>query len=179
MAQGKPNSCTICEHPQRTAIDRAIVAGDSLRDIATCFKTSKDAVSRHKSVCMKRTLPALVTPITVPDYQTPAEVQIARQNVRSVTQRATALVDKMEELAQKFEDTGDMGSLLKCAKEVREGLRLLAQLSGELGPNQVNVLVNNTPSLTASPEYPILMRVIDKHPEIRAELAEALKEAGL
>jgi len=31
MAQGKPNSCVICEHPQRTAIDRAIMAGDSLR----------------------------------------------------------------------------------------------------------------------------------------------------
>jgi hypothetical protein len=179
MAQGKPNSCVICEHPQRTAIDRAIIADDSLRDIATMFKTSKDAVHRHKTACMKRNLPALTASIFVPSYQTPAEAAIASQNVSSVAIRAGALVDKMESLAQRFEETGDTNGILKAAKEIREGLKLLAMLSGELGPNQTNIQINNIPSLTASKEYPILMGVLSRHPEIHEELTRALVEAGL
>jgi uncharacterized protein (UPF0128 family) len=88
----------------------------------------------------------------------------------------------MEALAEKFEATGDTHGILKAAKEIREGLRLLAQLSGELGPNNaVAVQVNNNaaPSLTASPEWGVLMSVLGRHPEIHAELTEALRGAGL
>jgi len=168
--------CKVCDHPQREAIDRAIMAGDSCRKIAAMFATSKDAVYRHKTGCMKNLVPAVVT---LPAYQTPADIAIERQNVRSVAQRAGQLVDRMEGLAQRFEDTGDMSNLMKCAKEVREGLRLLAMLSGEIGPNQVNVQVNSIPSLTTTAEWGVLMKVLDRHGEIRDELNQALQEAGL
>ena len=171
--------CKICDHPQRTAIDRAIIAGDSLRKIGTMFGTSKSEVDRHKTICMARTLTAITAPAQVPEYATPAEIAIERQNVRSVAQRAGQLVDKMEALAQRFEETGDAHGLMKAAKEIREGLRLLAQLSGELSPNQVNVAVLNTPSMQQSPEWPILMRVLGAHPEVRNELMEAMREAGI
>ena len=180
MAQGKRHSCVICDHPQRSAIDRAVIAGDSLRDIATTFKTSKDAVSRHKTVCMKRGLPAFPAAVTVPAYQTPAEAAIACQNVRSVAQRAESLVSRMEQAFRECQGTGNYDILVKCSKEVREGLRLLAQLSGELSPGNTAVQVNvGTVSLTTSPEWPALMRVLDRHPEIREELSDALREAGL
>jgi len=168
--------CKVCDHPQREAIDRAIMAGDSCRKIAAMFATSKDAVYRHKTGCMKNLVPAVVT---LPAYQTPADIAIERQNVRSVAQRAGQLVDKMEALAQKFEETGDTNGILKAAKEIREGLRLLAMLSGEIGPNQVNLQINNVPSLTTTAEWGILMNVLDRHPEIREELNNALREAGL
>ena len=171
--------CQICDHPQREAIDRAILACDSLRKIATMFATDKDAVRRHKTICMKRTHTTPLAPVPVPAYQTSAEVAIAQQNVRSVAQRAAALVDKMEALAQQFEDTGDTNGIMKAAKEIREGLRLMAQLSGELSPNQTNIQVNNTPSMREAPEWGIFIRVIERHPEIRDELNEALLEGGL
>lgn len=170
--------CQVCDNPLRADIDRAIFAQDSLRDIATRFKTSKDAVHRHKTRCLKRTLPALTTPLPVPAYQTPGEVAIVQQNVRSVAQRAGQLVDKMEELAQRFEATGDTNGIMRAAKEIREGLRLMAQLSGELSPNQVNVAVM-APSYTASAEWPILVRVLSRYPQIHAELSRELQEAGL
>ena len=175
MAQGKPNSCVICEHPQRTAIDRAIMAGDSLRDIGTMFGTDKNAVQRHKNVCWKRTGVTIAPTITT--YQTPAEVAIASQNVRSVAQRAGQLVDKMEALAQRFEDKGDTHGILKAAKEIREGLRLLAQLSGELSPNQVNVAVM-APSMRDAPEWGIFVKIVEKYPQVKAELQTALLECG-
>ena len=169
--------CQICDHPQREAIDRAIVSCDSLRKIATMFATDKDAVRRHKTICMKRTHTTPLAPVPVPAYQTSAEVAIAQQNVRSVAQRAAALVDKMEALAQQFEDTGDTNGIMKAAKEIREGLRLMAQLSGELSPNQTNIHVNAI-SMRDSPEWPVFIRIIEKHPEIRDELNQALLEAG-
>jgi len=130
---------------------------------------------------MKR-VPGAIVPVAVdpvPAYQTPAEVALAQQNVRSVAQRAEQLVDKMEALAERFEETGDTYGILKAAKEIREGLRLLAQLSGELSPNQTNIQVNNIPSMRDAPEWVVFVAVIEKHPEIKAELATALYEAGL
>jgi hypothetical protein len=127
---------------------------------------------------MKRTLPVVTAPIQVPVYQTPAEMAIASQNVKSVATRAGQLVDKMEALAQKFEDTGDAYGILKAAKEIREGLRLLAQLSGELSPNQTNVQINNIPSMRDSKEWPIFIRIVEKYPAIRDELNQALLEVG-
>ena len=57
-------------------------------------------------------------------------------------------------------------------------LELQARLMGRLGPNtavQVNV---DARSLTTAPEWPILMRVLSRHPEIYQELTAELMEAG-
>lgn len=47
-----PQTCTICKHPERAKIERALVQGVSLRDIAGQFGASKSAVERHRKVCM-------------------------------------------------------------------------------------------------------------------------------
>src|SRR5438874_1481914 len=44
-----PRTCTICVHPQRLEIEKAIVTGTSLRDIADQFGPSKNAVMRHRT----------------------------------------------------------------------------------------------------------------------------------
>jgi hypothetical protein len=49
-----PRSCTICTHPQRTAIETALVAGDAFRIIAKRFGTSPAALFRHKGHLTKR-----------------------------------------------------------------------------------------------------------------------------
>jgi hypothetical protein len=86
----------------------------------------------------------------------------------------------MESLAVLFEEEGDTHGILKAAKEIREGLRLLAQLSGELSPGNTAVQVTvGAPSLTSSPEWRVFVRVIERHPEIREELSRELQEAGL
>jgi hypothetical protein len=171
--------CKICDSKARAAIDLCLWHGDSVRKVGTMFGTSKSEVDRHKRVCMKRTLPALAAPVPVPAYQTLSEVAITAQNVRSVTQRAGQLVDKMESLAQRFEETGDTSGLMKAAKEIREGLRLLAQLSGELSSNQVNVAVLNAPSMKTSPEWPIVLRILNECDGCRQKMVEELRRAGL
>jgi hypothetical protein len=41
--------CSVCQHPEREAIDKALTEGVSLRDIATQYGPSKSSLSRHKA----------------------------------------------------------------------------------------------------------------------------------
>ena len=47
-------TCTICTHPERAAIEAAIVVATSYRDIARQYAVSKDAIHRHKENCIKQ-----------------------------------------------------------------------------------------------------------------------------
>jgi hypothetical protein len=177
MAQGKLNTCIICEHPQREAIDRAIMAGDSLRYIATMFTTSKDAVQRHKNVCMKRQVPPS-PPLPVPAYQTGEQVATAERVSLSIITRVSSLVDVLELQATECASDKDRRNMTATATALLKALELNARLTGELGPNnQVNLQVN-VPSLRDAPEWPIFIRIIEKHPAIKAELNQALLEGG-
>lgn len=48
-----PRPCSICTHPKRKAIEKALVSR-SYRDVAIQFKVSKDALSRHTTGCVER-----------------------------------------------------------------------------------------------------------------------------
>jgi hypothetical protein len=68
---------------------------------------------------------------------------------------------------------------IAAMREARGLLELQSRLMGQLGPStavQVNVGLQ---SITNAPEYPVLIRVLEHHPEIHAELVAALQEAGL
>jgi len=41
-------TCTVCAHPERTAIDAALLAQQPLRDLARQYHVSKDALARHR-----------------------------------------------------------------------------------------------------------------------------------
>ncbi len=44
-----PRPCTICIHPEREAIDKALVASESYRNISVRFGTSVASLQRHKA----------------------------------------------------------------------------------------------------------------------------------
>jgi hypothetical protein len=49
-------TCVTCRHGAREAIDKAIVAGEPLRDIAGCTRLSKSSLDRHKQDHLSATL---------------------------------------------------------------------------------------------------------------------------
>lgn len=51
-----PRVCTICTHPEREAIDAAIVGGESYRSITERFSVSAGAIARHKTDHIPATL---------------------------------------------------------------------------------------------------------------------------
>ncbi len=40
--------CSVCRHPERAAIDAALVAGEPYRRVASRFETSEASIRRHK-----------------------------------------------------------------------------------------------------------------------------------
>ncbi len=44
-----PRPCTICTHPEREAIDKALVASESYRNVSVRFGTSVASLQRHKA----------------------------------------------------------------------------------------------------------------------------------
>ena len=43
-----PRNCKACNHRKREEIDRALIKGDSFRDVAGRYRVSKSALQRHK-----------------------------------------------------------------------------------------------------------------------------------
>ena len=127
-------SCTICSHPERAQIDRALVDGTSLRTIAGQYRTPKSTLGVHK----KHLVPALT---------------LAKQAER-VTE-ATSLLSRVERIMSRVETICEAATrerewlpAISASRELRGCLELLGRLSGELqSGTQVGIqIVNGHPS---------------------------------
>ncbi len=112
--------CSICNHPDRTAIDKALVTRSaSMRDIAGQYGVSRSALSRHKS----NHLPRLV------------EAAKASEAAQAVTSGA-ALIDELDRLLNRAlaileaaEGSGQLKVALQAIREARECIKTCADLA--------------------------------------------------
>jgi hypothetical protein len=70
---GKP--CTVCVHPDRSAIDAALEAGHPLRRTAGAYGVSKTALHRHRQAHVSEGRPAQSST----RHQTPASASLTTQ----------------------------------------------------------------------------------------------------
>lgn len=83
-----PTSCTICNHPKRKAIERAIAAGVPLRDIVGQYGGSRGSISRHTSNCLAKALGKAGTARkVVKAAQEDAELAVFKEAVTEVARR--------------------------------------------------------------------------------------------
>jgi hypothetical protein len=157
-----PRTCSICIHPQRPAIDRALIAGEAFRNIAERFGTSATALTRHK----KDHVPARV-----------AKAQEAKQvaNADDLLTQLKALRNKAISLLNQAEAAGDFRTALAGIREARGCIETLLEVEGELDRRgTINVLV--------LPEWVALrgriLQAMTPYPEARAALAVALGDAS-
>lgn len=124
-----PPVCSLCRHPDRAAIDRALLAGDPLRNIAERFGTSPATLLRHREH-----LPVRL--VTAHEVAQVAQADDLLQQVRDL--RADAL-----RLLRKAEHAGDYRTALAGVKEARTCIEVLLEVEGELDRRSVtNILVN-------------------------------------
>src|SRR5687767_13315534 len=115
-----PRTCTVCTHPQRPAIDQALVAGElSFRNIAERFGTSVTALTRHK----KEHLPGHVA-----KAKQAANVALADDLLGQIA----ALRNKAISLLNKAETAGDYRTALLGIREARACIETLLEVEGEL-----------------------------------------------
>jgi hypothetical protein len=123
-----PRTCTICSHPQRLEIERAIVAGKAIRDIAGQFGPSKTAIARHRSHVTDSILKHAVA-----DEQTRATTLL--EDVRAGERRARNLLEQAERITTEALNDQDRRTALQGIKTAISALgesRAYAILRGEL-----------------------------------------------
>ena len=155
-----PRTCTVCEHPRREEIDRALVAGDANTKLSSVFAVSEQALRRHTG----SHLPAKL--VMAQEAAEVAQADDLLEQVRDLQRRALDILDKAEE-------AGELRTALSAIREARGNLELLAKLLGELDERPVtNVLV--------SAEWVTLrtamMEALGPYPRARVAVAACLSE---
>jgi hypothetical protein len=157
-----PRSCTICEHAEREAIDRALVAGEANTKLSSVFAVSEQALRRHKG----SHLPAKL--VMAQAAEEVAQADTLLDQVRDLQRRALDILDKAE-------DAGELRTALGAIREVRGNLELLAKLLGELDERPV---VN----LNLSSEWlelrAVIVTALEPYSEARESVLRALDGGG-
>jgi hypothetical protein len=165
--------CSVCDHPERDAIERALIGSVSVRDIAGRYGASRSAVGRHKL----QHLPAKLV-----KAKESAEVARVTESVRDEIGQALDVIQQLKainvaclEVLKKARTVGDDVTLLRSVDRIHRQIELQARLLGELqDAPQVNVLV--------LPEWHrlrvVVVQALKPYPEARDAVVRALHDAG-
>lgn len=92
--------CSVCTHPNRVEIDKALVAGESNRAISRRFRVSKDAVLRHAAEHLPATL------VKAAEARENAHALDVMAELQRVFQRANMLFDACDTWLRDPEEPG-------------------------------------------------------------------------
>jgi hypothetical protein len=155
-----PQSCSICIHPDRASIDQELICGTSVRDIAGRYGVGKSSIDRHKK--------------HIPSALIKAQEAVVVGNADTLLHEVKTLLEQAQSLTGAAQAAGDLRTALQGIGKVKEILELMARLAGEIDSTKVQVNIG-IPSITTCPEWGTVIRIIDRHPEAKAELVEALQ----
>jgi len=156
-----PQVCTVCRHPERASIDRSLVRGASLRDIAGQHDLSKSALERHKASDLPRLL------VQARDAEVVADADDLLGQLRSLQARTLSLLDQAER-------AGRLGTAVMAIREARANIELIAELVHELDRRPV---VNLWMSADWQQVRSVLLGALGPFPEARAAVVQRLVEA--
>lgn len=159
-----PRSCSVCGHTQRAAIDRALVNGEPLRDIAGRFGVAKSSLDRHKADHLPATM------VKAKETEDVAHAIDIVQQLKTINGVALHILKDARDARN-----GDLA--LKAIDRIERQIALQAKLIGELDERPVvNVLI--------APEWlavrSAMLDALRAFPEARIAVADRLAaiEAG-
>lgn len=148
MDRSPGGQCTICNHPQRLEIDKALVSGESYRSVAKRFGVTDSAVGRHKRgghIAAQIAKVARKGEIKESRAIKKAVEEMERREIAdviSVLDEIVRLKDRLNALLDRAEKEG-IKEVCMVSGEVRRTLELIAKISGELkdaGAVTVNII---------------------------------------
>ncbi len=157
-----PRSCTICEHPEREAIDRALVGDSSNLSVSSLFGVSESAVRRHKT----NHLPARLAMAQAAEEVAQADDLLGQ--MQDLQTRTIAILEAAE-------STNQHRTALSAIREARSNLELLAKLLGELDGRPV---VNLSLSAEWLEMRTAILVALESHPEALRAVVGALEGGG-
>lgn len=155
-----PRSCTICTHPERAAIERAMVAGVSYRHVASQWQTSTTSLQRHRAACLSADVVRVQA-----DADDRRALDVVQQ-LRAINAATLAVLTQARA-------TGKPDLVLRAVDRVQKQIELQAKLLGDLDERpQINVLL--------APEWltirAALLTALRPHPAALASVSTALLE---
>ena len=118
-------TCTVCTHPARSEIDRALISQSSYRSVAKRFGVSQPATFRHRQHM----------PATLLKAQEAQEIAQAD----SLVDELRGLATKARTLTAQAEESGDIRTALMGLREIGRILELRARVAGEIAGAQISI----------------------------------------
>ena len=194
-----PQTCTVCKHPERAAIEVAVVQGHSYRYMALHFQVGAMAVYRHRENCMPEEIaksqeareaafaPNVAEQLHAINAQSLALLKEARTALNRIQTTQADAVPSLEELLamnkerraltlkrsgiHSWRRTQDMNTALQAIDRVQKQLEMQAKLQGDLQQE-------GTINIWMSPEWTStrtsLLETLRPFPEARVAVAQAL-----
>lgn len=154
--------CTVCGHKDLDEINSLLLCSDSYRDIARQFNLSKDALARHK----ESHIPEVLLKSTEIKEVTSADNLMTE--LMTARDRTYSLLDKAEAAA----DTKLYGAPVAYLREIREQLKLMAELEGKLA-TQPQITIINSPEWVAL--RTCIITALDPFPQAKGAVIDAIR----
>lgn len=187
-----PKPCSICHHPERKAIEKALLDTEAgHRKVAKRFGISASALFRHRQnhlpKLIARALAVKPTPVHREKAHDPATdehaIEIARHHqiveaekdhhALDVTQQLKAINAACLEVLRQARTDGKHSILLRAVDRIAKQIEIQAKLLGQIDER-------TTVNVAVLPEWHGLRQVVldalRPYPEARQAVAEALRE---
>mgnify|MGYP001275838975 CR=1 FL=1 len=188
--------CSICTHSDRLEIDRLLLQGTSYRDIADRFGLSKTSVFRHKESHIGTDLKDVREVMVAAREEALAEIkgEVKARSLEEIKEEITAeargataarlescatfldqlreVRDKAAGLLDRAEASDDLRAAGVFLRELREQIRLMAELEGRIASAPQITIINN-------PEWvelrTVIIQALDGYPEAREAVVHAIR----
>jgi hypothetical protein len=148
-------TCSICKDPRVEEINRMIGENEKLADIARKLAVSQDALERHSNRCIIKAL-------------------IATPNTKEVI-TGDNLLDQLQEARTRAIAAGDTkiyGPPSSYLSEIRQQIKLWAELEGRLASQPQITIINN-------PEWvelrTVIVQALDPFPQAKEAVVNAIR----
>ena len=157
-----PMVCTVCRHASRAAIDMALVAGESYRDIAKQFGVSAAAVFRHKDSHL-------------PAHVVQAAADEASKQAIDVIQQLKAINAASLQVLQEARSAKDGMLALSAVDRIQKQIALQARLLAEINEKPVvNIILTEEWQQVRT----ALLRALRPYPDAAVAVSDALASIG-
>ena len=153
--------CTVCNHKSLEEINNQLLDNPEYRKIALKFHLSEWALRRHKESHIPKAL------AKSQEAQEMAQANRLLEDLKTVRKRTEGLLDKAEK-------AGEIRAWPGFLRELREQIKLMAELEGKLAANppQINITLNAEWIELRT----IMLTALDPFPEAKLAVANALHE---
>src|SRR5262245_3001874 len=166
--------CVTCQHIKRSEIDRRLAAGEPAAHVARDYDLNPSSLHRHRKNCLKL---SSSNAIMKEAARGTAAVSLLPSK-ESLGSAYTDLQAKIDAIVAEARQQGSLNVAITGLNSIRQTLDSLARLAGHLQPagTQVNVAVQTNVNVGAVQIAERLIEAFDHEPELKARIAQALRE---